>query len=93
MAIHDAVPPLYQYHGFSSSRVIWRTFLYRFLSLSFFSMNLHCLCYNSFDKIAQFALRKRCPYLELFWSVFSRIRTEYGDLSVFSPNAGKCGPE
>ena len=32
-----------------------------------------------------------------FWSVFSRIRTEYGemrtDLSVFSPNEGKCGPE
>ena len=31
-----------------------------------------------------------------FWSVFSRIRTEYGDtkyLSVFSPNAGKYGPE
>ena len=27
-----------------------------------------------------------------FWSVFSRIRTEYGDL-LFSPNAGKYGPE
>ena len=32
-----------------------------------------------------------------FWSVFSRIRTEYGEirstkfLSVFSPNAGKYG--
>ena len=24
--------------------------------------------------------RKKCPYLEFFWSVFSRIRTEYGDL-------------
>ena len=28
-----------------------------------------------------------------FWSVFSRIWTEYGYLSVFSPNAGKYGPE
>ena len=31
-----------------------------------------------------------------FWSVFSRIRTEYRDKkypSVFSPNAGKHGPE
>ena len=31
-----------------------------------------------------------------FWSVFSRIWTEYGEilyLSVFSPNAGKYGPE
>ena len=39
----------------------------------------------------------------IFWSVFSRIRTEYGVfglirrdtsyISVFSPNAGKYGPE
>ena len=31
-----------------------------------------------------------------FWSVFPRIRTEYGEirhLSVFSPSAGKYGPE
>ena len=44
------------------------------------------------------ALRKKSPYSELFWSAFSRIflhsdwirrDTEY--LSVFSPNAGKCG--
>ena len=25
-------------------------------------------------------LRKKCPYSEFFWSVFSFIRTEYGDL-------------
>ena len=31
------------------------------------------------------------PYSELFWSAFSRIQTEY--VSVFCPNAGKCGPE
>ena len=24
------------------------------------------------------ARRKKCPYLELFWSAFSRMRTEYG---------------
>ena len=24
------------------------------------------------------SLRKKCPYSELFWSVFSRIRTKYG---------------
>ena len=28
-----------------------------------------------------------------FWSVFSHSRTEYGEISVFSPNAGKYGPE
>ena len=29
-------------------------------------------------------LRKKCPYLELFWSVFSRIRTEYGEILCIS---------
>ena len=24
------------------------------------------------------ALREKCPYSELFWLAFSRIRTEYG---------------
>ena len=33
---------------------------------------------------------KNCPYCELFSSAFFRIRTQY-ILSVFSPNAGKCG--
>ena len=31
-----------------------------------------------------FTLREKCPCSEFFWSVFSRIRTEY-----VSPNAGK----
>ena len=30
-------------------------------------------------------LRKKCPYSELFWSVFSRIRTEYGEIIRVSP--------
>ena len=30
-------------------------------------------------------LRRKCPYSELFWSVFSRIRTEYGELRSISP--------
>ena len=25
-------------------------------------------------------MRKNCPYLELFWSAFSRIRTELGEV-------------
>ena len=28
---------------------------------------------------------KKCPYSELFWSVFSRIRTEYGEILRISP--------
>ena len=35
--------------------------------------------------------REKCPYSEFFWSVFIHIRTDYRD--VFSPNAGKYGPE
>ena len=26
------------------------------------------------------ALRKKCPYLKLFWSAFFRIRTEFGEI-------------
>ena len=39
-------------------------------------------------------LREKCAYSELFWSTFFCIQTEYGEnLPVFSPNAGKYGPE
>ena len=30
-------------------------------------------------------LRKKCLYSELFWSVFSRIQTEYGEIRSISP--------
>ena len=26
------------------------------------------------------SLREKCPYSELFWSVFSRIRPKYGEI-------------
>ena len=31
------------------------------------------------------ALREKCPYLELFWSAFSCVRTEYGEILCISP--------
>ena len=31
------------------------------------------------------ALREKCQYSELFWSVFSRIPTEYGEILRVSP--------
>ena len=37
----------------------------------------------------QLALREKCPYSEFFWSVFSRIWTEY----EFSPDERRYGPE
>ena len=36
-------------------------------------------------------LRNRCPYMELFWSAFFPHFPAFPYLSVFSPNAGKCG--
>ena len=36
------------------------------------------------------ALRKKCPYSQLFWSAFFPHFPAFG-LSVFSPNAEKCG--
>ena len=37
---------------------------------------LHCYNYDYFE-VDKHTLRKKCLYSELFWSVFSRIRTEY----------------
>ena len=31
------------------------------------------------------SLREKCPYLELFWFVFSRIPTEYGEMRSVLP--------
>ena len=40
------------------------------------------------------SLREKGPYPELFWSIFSRIWTESGEiLSVFSLSVGKYGRE
>ena len=31
------------------------------------------------------SLRKKCPYSELFWSAFSRIRIKYEEIQSISP--------
>ena len=33
------------------------------------------------------SLREKCRYSELFWSVFSRIRTEYGEMRCISAHS------
>ena len=33
------------------------------------------------------SLRKKCPCSELFWSVFSPIRTEYGEIRNISTHS------
>ena len=37
------------------------------------------------EKCYSQTLRKKHPYSELFWSVFSRIRPEYGEIRSISP--------
>ena len=36
-------------------------------------------------------MREKCPYLEFFSSIFSRIRAETGE--TLGQNAGKYGPD
>ena len=39
---------------------------------------------NTSNHNKSFALHEKCPYLELFWLVFSHIQTEYGEVrSIF----------
>ena len=40
-----------------------------------------------FFKKGRCPLREKCPYSELFWSVFSRIRTEYGEILRIPPSS------
>ena len=37
------------------------------------------MCVEQFSKI-NITLRKKCPYSEFFWSVFSPIQTKYGEV-------------
>ena len=34
-------------------------------------------------------LRKKCPYSEFFWPIFSFFRTEYGDILNISPYSAR----
>ena len=49
------------------------------------------------QQINRHTLSEKCPYLELFWSTFFRIQTEYGEIRSISPYSVrmrvKCGPE
>ena len=45
---------------------------------------------NSSESL-ELPLREKCPYSELFWSLFSRIRTEYGGILCISPYSVRMG--
>ena len=42
---------------------------------------------------ARYILRKKCPWSELFWSLFSRIRTEYEEILCISPYSIRIGDD
>ena len=42
-------------------------------------------CSSRIRPCLKLALPKKCPYLELFQSAFSNIRTEYGEINRISP--------
>ena len=41
--------------------------------------------YRLLCKTSLISLPKKCPYSSLFWSIFSRIRTEYAEILPISP--------
>ena len=41
------------------------------------------------DPIQSITLHEKCPYSELFWSAFSRIWTEYGEILCISPYSAR----
>ena len=51
-----------------------------------FSRSASTIYFRHFPCLFQyFALRKKCPYSDLLWSVFSHIRTKYGQILRISP--------
>ena len=40
---------------------------------------------RSLSRLIYYTLCEKCLYLELFWSIFFRIRTEYGEMLRISP--------
>ena len=60
--------------------------------LSNFSSDVFQLLWGSYFYTSDPRCAKKCPYLELFWSVFYRIRTIFL-ATVSNPNAGKYWPE
>ena len=68
-------------------KIFWDLVIWR---LSFFEeFNILGLLFiASYIKFAKYSLREKCPNTEFFWSVFSRILTEYGEI-----RSRKNGPE
>ena len=66
----------------SESLLILNVFSFKIILSTFLNVGRACFIKRL---IEWDTLRRECPYLEFFWSVFSRIRTEYGEIQSISP--------
>ena len=79
--VNFSFPFLFQLHFLGGELIMISWFslylIWRFLrkAVSYFGMNL-LLQYSPHNQ----TLRVKCPYLEIFWSIFSHIWTEYGEI-------------
>ena len=51
-----------------------------FLKTIYFPNVVSTVSLNISNNSLKVTLRKKCPYSESFWSIFSRIRTKYGEI-------------
>ena len=76
--------------------------LYEFFSVNFYFplsqyLDITTSCKHCFSSphnqriTGTYSLRKKCLYSLFFWSAFSRIRTEYGKISISLRIQSKCG--
>ena len=53
----------------------------------YYTCEVGCQRTEDISSVMFLSQNKKCPYSEYFWSTFSRIWTEYGDLQSKSPNS------
>ena len=57
--------------------LISKSFQFILLAWKKFNLNFFKYFQQRLEYGSKISLREKCPYSELFWSAFSRIRTEY----------------
>ena len=73
-----------------TSELIWMKLITYENQIKTIQIHVNNNFYHQTSATGKLSLRGKCPYSELFWSVFFRIQIEYR--FVFSPNARKYGP-
>ena len=49
------------------------------------NLNARTQTWSDYKNHNTITLHEKCPYSEIFWSVFSRVRTEYREIPCISP--------